>query len=81
MVSWPDGSIDFFDIVTGVFQGDIFAPNILINWLVYILRTSIDLIKENTFTVKKTPTRRYRTEIMTSADYTDDLELLTNTPA
>ena len=41
---------------------------------------SIDLIKENGFTLKKTRSRQYPAETMTDADYTDDLVLLTSTP-
>ena len=43
-----------------------------------LLQTSIDLIKENGFTLKKT-SRQYPAETMTEADYTNDLALLTNT--
>ena len=43
---------------------------------------SIDLIKENGFTLKKKARNRwYSAETMTDADYVDDLALLTNTPA
>ena len=43
----PDGDTDYFDIVTGVLQGEILAPYLFIICLDYILRTSIDKIKEN----------------------------------
>ena len=46
----PDGDTDFFDIVSGILQGDTLAPYIFIFYLDYVLRTSIDLIKENSFT-------------------------------
>ena len=42
---------------------------------------SIDLIKENSFTLKKARSKQYPTETMTDADYTENLELFTNTPA
>ena len=42
---------------------------------------SIDLIKENGFTVKKARSRRYPSETMKDADYTDYLTLLANTLA
>ena len=48
-----DGDAVFFDIVAGVLQGDILAPHMFIIWLDDVLRTSIDLIKENRFTIKK----------------------------
>ena len=45
------------------------------------LCTSIDLIKENSFMLRKTRSRHYPAETMTDTDYADDLELLTNTLA
>ena len=45
----------------------------------YVLWTSIDLIKEDGFTKKKTRSRWYPTETITSADYADDLALLAKT--
>ena len=46
MVHLPDGDTDFFDIVTGVLQGDTLASHLFILCLDYVLQTSIDLIKE-----------------------------------
>ena len=47
----------------------------------YILRTSIDLIKENGFTMKKMARKRCNTaETIIDADYADDQVLLANTP-
>ena len=45
----PDGDTDYFDIVAGVLQGDTLAPYLFIICLNYVLRTSIDEIKENDF--------------------------------
>ena len=42
----------------------------------YILRKSIQLIKENGFTLKK-----QEADNMTNEDYVDDFELLAKTPA
>ena len=77
-----DGSLDtaFFDIVAGVLQGDKLAPYPLINSLDYLLRTSIDLMKENGFTLKKQRSRQYSAQIITDTDYEDDITLLINTP-
>ena len=44
----PDGDTDYFDIVTGVLQGDTLAPYLFIICLDYMLRTSIDLMKKKT---------------------------------
>ena len=49
----PDGNTDYFDIVTGVQQGETLAP-----YLFIILRTSIDKIKENGFNLTKKRSRR-----------------------
>ena len=48
----PDGD-NFFDIVAGVLQGDILAPFLFIIWLDYVQQMSIDLMKENSFILKK----------------------------
>ena len=42
----PDGDTDYFDIIAGVLQGDTLAPYLFIICLDYVLRTSIDKIKE-----------------------------------
>ena len=65
----PDGDIDFFDMVAGVLQGDTLAPYLFIICLDYILRTSIDLMKENGFTLTKVRSRRYPAQMITDADY------------
>ena len=49
----PDRDTDFFEVVTGVLQGDTLAPYLFIICLDYVFWTSIDLIKENGFTLKK----------------------------
>ena len=72
---------DFFDIVPGVLQGDALVSYLFMLYLNYILQTSIDLVKENGFTLKKkTRSRQYATQTMTDTDYTDDLSLLANAP-
>ena len=43
----------FFDIVADVLKGDISAPYLFIICFDNVLRTSIELIKENGFTLKK----------------------------
>ena len=54
-----DVDTDYFDIVAGVLQGDTLAPYLFIICLDYILRTSIDKIKENGFKLTKERSRRY----------------------
>ena len=49
----PDGDTEYFDIVAGVLQGDTLAPYLFIICLDYVLRTSIDKIRENGFELTK----------------------------
>ena len=69
-----------FDIVAGVLQGDTLAPYLFIICLDYVLRTSIDKIRENGFEVKKKKSRRYPPKTITDAAYADDIAILANTP-
>ena len=77
----PDGDTDYFNIVAGVLQGDTMAPYLFIICLDYVLRRSIDKIKENGFKLTKKRSRRYPVKTITDADYTDDIVLLANAPA
>ena len=71
----PDGDTDYFDIVTGVMQGDTLTPYLFIICLDYVLRTSIDKFKENGFELIK-KSRRYPAKTITDADYADDIAIL-----
>ena len=71
---------EYFDIVAGVLQGDTLAPYLLIICLDYVLRTSIDKIRENGFELTKKRSRRYPAKTTTDADYADDIAILANTP-
>ena len=77
----PDGDTDYFDIVTGILQRDTLAPYLFISCLDYMLRTSIDKIKENGFKLTKERSRRYPSKTITDANYADDIALLVNTHA
>ena len=83
MVGSTDGDIDFFGIGAGCMQGGALVPYMLMICLDYILLMSVDLIKENGFTLKKKRgrTRRYPAETVTDEGYADDLALLLNAPA
>ena len=76
----PDGDTEYFDIVTGVLQGDTLAPYLFIICLDYELRTPIDKIRENGFELTKKRSRRYPAKTITDADYADDIAILANTP-
>ena len=65
-------------IVTGVLQGDTLAPYLLIICLDYVLRASIDKIRENGFKLTKKRSRRHPAKTIT--DYADNIAILANTP-
>ena len=77
----PDGDTDYFDIVAAVLQGDTLAPYLFIICLDYVLRTSIDKIKENGFELTKKRSRRYPAKTITDAYYANDIAILANTPS
>ena len=76
----PDGDTEYFDIVAGVQQGDTLAPYLFIICLDYVLRTSIDKIRENGFELTKKRSRRYPAKTIADADYADNIALLAYTP-
>ena len=76
----PDGDTEYFDIVAGVLQGDTLAPYLFIIRLDYVLRTSIDKIRENGFELTKKRSIRCPAKTITDADYADDIAILANTP-
>ena len=71
---------EYFYILAGVLQVDTLAPYLLIIYLDYMLRTSIDKIRENGFELTKKRSRRYPAKTITDADYADDIAILANTP-
>ena len=74
----PDGDTEYIDIVAGVLQGDTLAQYLFIICLDYVLRTSIDKIKENGFEMTKKRSRRYPATTITDADCADDIAILAN---
>ena len=76
----PDGDTDYLNIVAGVLQRDTLVPYLFIICLDYVLRTSIDKIKENGFKLTKERSRRYSTKTITNANYANDIALLANAP-
>ena len=49
----PESDINFFDVVTGVLLGNMRAQYTFIICLDYVVRMLIDLIKGNSFKLKK----------------------------
>ena len=76
-----NGDTDYFDIVASILQGDTLALYLFSIRVDYVLRTSIDKMKDNGFNLTKERSRRYPVHIITDADYTDDIALLANTSA
>ena len=74
-----DGDTDYFDIVAGVLQRDTLALYLFIIYLDYVLRMSIDLMKENGFKLAKERSRRYPAQTIMNVDYADDILLPANT--
>ena len=79
MVRSPDGDTDFFDIVSGVLQGDTLAHYLFIIFLGYTLRKSADINKELGLTLTRAKSSRYPAKTITDIDYADDIALLSNT--
>ena len=75
----PDGDSEYFNIVAGVLQGDTLAPYLFIICVDYVLRTSIDKIRENGFELTKKRSRRYPAKTITDVDYADHIVILVNT--
>ena len=75
----PDGDTEYFDIIAGVLQGYPLAPYLFISCLDFVLRTSIDKIKENGFELTKKRSRKYPAKTITDADYANDIAILANT--
>ena len=66
----PDGDTEYFDIVAGVLNMDTLAPYLFIICLDYVLRTSIDKIKENGFELTKKGSRKYPAKQLPNAPMT-----------
>ena len=64
----PVGDTDYFYIVAGVLQGDILAQYLFIICLDFVLRMSIDKMKDNGFKRAKERSRRYAAQSITDVD-------------
>ena len=73
-----DGDTEYFDIVAGMLQVGTLAPYLFIICLDYVLRMSIDLMKENGFKLTKERSRRYPEQTIADADHAEDIALLAN---
>ena len=71
---------EYFDIVAWVLQGDTLAPYLFIICLDYVLRKSIEKIRENGFELTKKRNRRNPAKTITVVAYAHDIAILENTP-
>ena len=76
-----DGDTHYFDIVADLQQENTSALYLFIINLDYMLRTSIDKMKDIGFQRTKKRSRRDSTHTITDTDYTDDIALQGNPPA
>ena len=72
MVHSPDGETDFFQIISGVLQGDTLVPYLFIVCLDYALRISADNHKELGLTLEHRRSSRHPAKYMTDIDFADD---------
>ena len=79
-VCMPNEDTDFFDIVVDVLQGDTLVPYLFIIYLDYVLQMSIDLMKEDGFTLEKARSRQYSVQTIMDTEYADDIAFLANIP-
>ena len=75
----PVRDTKYFDMVAEVLQGDTLTPYLFIICLDYVLRTSIDKIRENGFELTKKRNKRDPAKTITETDYADDIVILANT--
>ena len=74
----PDGETEFFEILTGVLQGDTLAPYLFAIVLDYVMRQVYDGREaELGFCLHRQRSRRYPAITVTDLDFADDLALVT----
>ena len=77
----PDADIDCFEIEAGVLQGFTLSQYLfIVVCLDYMLRTSIDKMKDNDFKLANERSRRYPAKTIMDADYAKGIALLANIP-
>ena len=74
----PDGETESFDILSGILQGDTLAPFLFIIVIDYIMRISVDTMKENGLLYQPRRSSRHPDLFITDADFADDIALLSD---
>ena len=75
----PGGDTEFFDILSGVLQGDTLAPYLFIVALDYAMRQAIGNESNPGFTLDRSRSRRHPAKVICDTDFADDIALLSNT--
>ena len=74
----PDGETDFFQILTGVLQGNTLAPYLFVIVLDYVLRNTFDGKEEELgFKLHRRRSSRVKAVTVTDMDFADDLAITT----
>ena len=79
MVRSPDGDTPYFEITTGVLQGDKLSPYLFIICLDYLLKHSIDDNINIGFTLSQRRSSRHPAIHITDIDYADDIAVTIDT--
>ena len=74
----PDGETESFDILSGILQGDTLAPFLFIIVIDYIMRISVDTMKENGLLYQPRRSSRHPDLFITDADFADSIPLLSD---
>lgn len=74
----PDGETESFDILSGILQGDTLAPFLFVIVIDYIMRISVDTMKENGLLYRPRKSSRHPDLFITDADFADDIALLSD---
>ena len=74
----PDGETEPFDILAGILQGDTLAPFLFIIVIDYVMRTSVDSMKESGLLYQPRKSSRHPALYITDADFADDIALLSD---
>ena len=75
----PDGDIEFFEILTGVLQGDTLAPCLFIIALDYAVRQAIGNESNLGFALDRWRSRRHPPKTICDTDFADNAALLSRT--
>ena len=74
----PDGETEHFDILADILEGDTLAPFLFIIVIDYIMRVSVDTMKENGLIYQPRRNSRHPVLHITDADFADDIYLLSD---